>query len=99
MAKTHECSTWGLLAESAPRDYWPKELAVPVDLEREVWSETLYWASAFGHDERRAVEWLLCMMSGAACAIETTRGLETDTVSRNVFRIRHDDDPIALKAL
>ena len=62
----HMGITWGLLADSAPRDYWPSDQPVPDDLDRDLWSELLYWAYALANDEGRVAEWHLCVAAGGA---------------------------------
>ena len=37
----HQGVTWGLLADDAPKVYWPSDKPGPNGLDRELWSETL----------------------------------------------------------
>ena len=95
----HVGLVWGDLAYyCAAAEYWPKDEDVPIDVERQLWSATLYWTHVLEQeDEVTMAEWTLCVTVGIACESEIQRRLDQHPVSKDVLDIVSENDPAALQ--
>ena len=97
----HAGLVWGDLAYyCAPAQYWPEDEDVPIDVERQLWSATLYWTHVLEQDDEVTMaEWTLCVTAGVACESEIQRRLDQHPVSKDVLDIVSQDDDKALKRM